>query len=37
MEEMKKRGYIVSREWLDKNYRGKNIKRYSKYRKTKNI
>lgn len=26
MEEMKKRGYMVSKEWLDKNYRGKNIK-----------
>lgn len=28
IEEMTKRGYKVSKEWLDKNYRGKNIKSY---------
>lgn len=28
MEEMKKRGYKVSQEWLDKDYRGKHCKPY---------
>lgn len=29
MEEMKNRGYNVSREWLDKNYRGKSCEKYT--------
>ena len=28
MQEMKNRGYNVSEEWLDKNYRGKNTQAY---------
>ena len=28
MDEMKRRGYKVSKEWLDKNYRGKNAAPY---------
>lgn len=29
MDEMEKRGYKVSTEWRDKNYRGKNAENYS--------
>ena len=29
MDEMEKRGYNVSPEWRDKNYRGKNAENYS--------
>lgn len=28
MEEMNRRGYRVSAEWLNKDYRGKNMERY---------
>lgn len=28
MEEMTRRGYKVSKEWIDKNYRGKNTPAY---------
>ena len=34
MDEMEKRGYRVSREWRDKNYRGQKAKSYSNLEET---
>ena len=34
MDEMEKRGYTVSREWRDKNYRGQKAESYSKLEET---
>jgi len=34
MDEMEKRGYIVSREWRDKNYRGQKAESYSNLEET---
>ena len=34
MDEMEKRGYIVSREWRDKNYRGQKAESYSNLKET---
>ena len=34
MDEMEKRGYRVSTEWRDKNYRGQKVERYSNLEET---
>ena len=34
MDEMEKRGYIVSKEWRDKNYRGQKAESYSNLEET---
>lgn len=34
MDEMEKRGYLVSREWRDKNYRGQKAESYSNLEET---
>ena len=34
MDEMEKRGYTVSREWRDKNYRGQKAESYSNLKET---
>ena len=34
MDEMEKRGYTVSREWRDKNYRGQKVESYSNIEET---